>query len=399
MSTVPVLVERQRDRTLQTVCLTFGRGQRDEPAALSGLAHLVEHLFHCRRSAGSGRFFESLRDAGAICNAYTGADYVQFWVSVPPAGLSRWATIVRRQIIDPVHEPSTVARELDVIAQEVASKVTHHPQRGFSFHHNRPALFDDFANAHSGFLDNPALRDLAPGELDQWYRWYLDPAVAALATVGPLSVADATAALGPLIDALDGHVVEALDEPRPHQLSGPRVVRIERADDSPQARAVCFPIVRTDRWLTDLAVHQVLAAILGQGGTRSLLGRQAPRHSTVSARVGINGNPNEDRSPTCLTVESTGDTTWLPEALDRSLAELADGLEPAVVAVAARFVLTGALKRLDRPVWRTKEATWLRLFADASVDDYVAAVSSVDHDHVLAAAKALAHHSGREIML
>lgn len=390
-----ILGERQPGRALQTVCLTFGRGQRDEP--LPGLAHLVEHVFHCRGEAGSGRFFSSLRTAGAICNAYTGADYVQFWVSVPPAGLGRWARIARRQLADPVHAPDAVRRELDVIAQEVAIKVLRHPQRGFSVQYNRAALFDDEANAHCGFVDNPALRDLTPGDLDEAFRFFLDPAVAQVASIGPLEPAEVTERLSPLLEGLDGSAVP--DAPRPHELSGPRVVRIERADDSPHARAVCFPVVRTGRWLTDLAVAQVVAALLGQGGGRSLVGRRAPVGTSVTARAGISGDPNEDRSPTCLTVEATGETGWLPDALAQALGVLADGLDPAVVADAARWVRTGALKRFDRPVPRTRAATWLRIFAGASVGDYLGALSEVDSESVAKAAVELAAHGGREIVL
>ncbi|WP_410643337.1 insulinase family protein [Amycolatopsis sp. lyj-346] len=390
-----ILVERQPGRALQTVCLTFGRGQRDEP--LPGLAHLVEHVFHCRGEAGSGRFFSSLRTAGAICNAYTGADYVQFWVSVPPAGLGRWARIARRQLADPVHAPAAVRRELDVIAQEVAIKVLRHPQRGFSVQYNRAALFDDEANAHCGFVDNPALRDLTPGDLDGAFRFFLDPAVAQVASVGPLEPAEVGERLSPLLDVLDGSAVP--DAPRPHELSGPRVVRIERAEDSPHARAVCFPVVRTGRWLTDLAVAQVVAALLGQGGGRSLAGRRAPAGTSVTARAGISGDPNEDRSPTCLTVEATGETEWLPDALAQALGVLAGGLDPAVVADAARWVRTGALKRFDRPVPRTRAATWLRMFAGASVGHYLDALSEVDSEGVAKAAVELAAHGGREIVL
>ncbi|HEX3649650.1 MAG TPA: insulinase family protein, partial [Pseudonocardiaceae bacterium] len=270
------MIERQRDRTLQTVCLTFARGQRDEPEALPGLAHFVEHLFHCRQKMGSGQFFASLREAGAICNAYTGADYVQFWVSLPPTELPKWTKIMHRQLTDPVPEPSTVRRELAVVAQEVASKVTRHPHRGFSFHHNRAALFADYANAHTGFLDNPALRDLTPDELRSWFHYFLDPTVATIASIGPLPADQATAELVPLLDT----TTEPLG-PRPHQLTRPRTVHIDRAEDSPHAVAVCYPVVHTGRWLTDLAVHQVVAAILAQGGSRSLLGRQGP----VTGRV------------------------------------------------------------------------------------------------------------------
>ncbi|GAB3165644.1 hypothetical protein GCM10027258_88750 [Amycolatopsis stemonae] len=390
-----IVVERQRGRALQTVCLTFGRGQRDEP--LPGLAHLVEHVFHCRGRAGSGQFFASLRTAGAICNAYTGADYVQFWVSVPPAGLGRWARIARRQLADPVHEPAAVRRELDVIAQEVALKVLRHPQRGFSVQYNRAALFDDEPNAHTGFVDNPALRELTPGDLDRAFRFFLDPAVAQVASVGPLGPDDVAEQLSPVLDVLDGSAVPGA--PRPHEPSGPRVVRIGRADDSPHARAVCFPVVRSGRWLTDLAVAQVVAALLGQGGARSLVGRHAPAGTSVTARVGISGDPNEDRSPTCLTVEATGEPDWLPDALGSALGVLAGGPGPEVVADAARWVRTGALKRFDRPVPRTRAATWLRMFAGASVGDHLAALSDVDGERVAKAAVELAAHGGREIVL
>jgi hypothetical protein len=119
----------------------------------------------------------------------------------------------------------------------------------------------------------------------------------------------------------------------------------------------------------------------------------------VTARVGINGDPNEDRSPTCLTVETVGSTEWLRAALFEALGELAGGLDPAVVTAAARWVHTGVLKRFDRPVPRTRSVTWLRLFAGGSVDDYLDAVCSVRSGQLAEAAVALTDHGGREIRL
>lgn len=395
-------VAPQRTRSLQSVCLTFPVGQRDEPPGLEGLAHLVEHLFHCRDEVGASAFFRSMQLRGVNANAYTGADYLQFWAALPPESVSDWACGVGERLLHPRWQADTVARELEVIRHEVESKVEKHPHRGFSFHHTRPALFADHANAHAGFLDNPHLRDLSTGELVEHYRDLLDPATAVLSTVGPMTDGEADAALRPLLDHLP-EGPRAPRAPRRFQLAGPGPRVIVPLAGSPAACALTFPIVCPPEgsWSRTLAANQLLATLLAQRGDQSAVVTRAGM--TATARVGINTDAAEDRSPSCLTVSVVGprgsDLSWFPDAVRTALADPMSVCDPYRLSAARSYLLVGLARKVENGVARARVSAWLRLFAGTTPEGYARVVSTITGDEVDAAARRLLAHAGTEVSL
>jgi predicted Zn-dependent peptidase len=389
----------QPTRTLQTICLTFGRGQRDEGAGREGLAHLVEHLFHCRGDLGTGQFFSRLAGQGAVANAYTGADYIQFWAAVPVDGLPAWARTVAQQLTAPDWSRSTVIREHQVIGQEVASKVTDHPHRGFCFQHVRTALFADHQNRHAGFIDNRQLLDLTMAQLHEAFDWYLDPGLLTVTSVGPLGYDEVAAEIvGPLLPA--AATSPGLAVGRSHRLGEPNPIRLERDPRSPHAEAVVFPVELSDGDPTAVAAHQVIAALLAQG-RGSMLARHAPPGALLTARLGIGSDPNEDRSPSSLSVESTVRTAtdhgWLRPRLDELLNS--GRPEPGQVHRARQYVLHGTQAKFETALQLARSTAWLSLWGRGGIQDYLAALEEVEVSDLEPILDRLRRHGGTVISL
>ncbi len=389
----------QPSRTLQTICLTFPRGQRDEEAGQEGLAHLIEHLAHCRGDVGSSQFFAGLSSQGAVANAYTGADYVQFWVAVPEGGVRGWVSATADQLYAPTWSRTALVREHQIIGHEVDSKVAQHPHRGFSFHHVRHALFADHANGHAGFVHNDALLDLSMGDIADAFAAYLRRETLIVTSVGPMQ-RDAVEAevVGPLLGTTGAGGPQATA--RPYSPADPRVTQLDRHARSPYAQAVTFPVELTARHAGTAAAQHVAAALLGQG-RGAALAAGAPRGASLTARVGFGGDPNEDRSPSCLTIETTvpaaSDRDWLSQRV-RDYLSTAD-VQPQQVSRARQYVLNGILVKFETALQFARTAGWLDRWAHTSVDVYIAALKQVDGDDVVAVLRSMSAHGGSVINL
>lgn len=395
-------VTQQRSRSLQSVCLTFPMGQRDELPGAEGVAHLVEHLFHCRGEVGASGLFESMQLRGINANAYTGADYLQFWAAIPPENLSEWAAEVAMRLLEPTWSGATIRRELAVIGHEVASKVENHPHRGFSFHHTRSALFSDHANRHAGFVNNKKLYDLDPEEIEAHFRRMLDPHSAILATVGPMSRDEAAHGLRAVTD----HLVVGADEghgPRAYQLGRSRRHVIKAAPQSPTGSALTFPVScsRKQDWGHVLATHQLLATILAQMGDRSLV--VGGDGLAVTARVGINTDAIEDRSPTCLTVSAVGphgtQLDWFPDRVRTALTDREKMGELDRLEAARSYLLVGLARKVENGVSLARVTALTKLFASTTPERYAKCVEELTVDDITAAASRLSSHGGSEVTL
>ncbi len=95
-------------------------GSADEPAELSGIAHLLEHV--CWVSGGGSDPRLRIEDRGGTTNAGTLRDYTRFYASVPAADFSAALSALADMALRPDFDPRIIARERKVIAEEVAAR-------------------------------------------------------------------------------------------------------------------------------------------------------------------------------------------------------------------------------------------------------------------------------------
>jgi zinc protease len=94
-------------------------GGSDDPRMRSGLAHVVEHLLHQHGDGKEGTpLHRDAREAGAILNAHTSADFTTFELDAPRDRFAPLAERYLRMITSPDWADMNLGRELGVVRTE-----------------------------------------------------------------------------------------------------------------------------------------------------------------------------------------------------------------------------------------------------------------------------------------
>jgi predicted Zn-dependent peptidase len=108
---------------LQTVALSVvaGRGARFEDAARSGWSHLLEHMvFKGAGGRSAQAIVEVIEAEGGHINAATGYERTSFQVRALQGGLDLGSAVIADLVLRPHMEAADLAREKQVVAQEIA---------------------------------------------------------------------------------------------------------------------------------------------------------------------------------------------------------------------------------------------------------------------------------------
>src|SRR5947208_2573745 len=108
---------------LQTVALSVvaGRGARAEDEARSGWSHLLEHMVFKGAGGRSARqIVEVIEAEGGHINAATGYERTSFQVRALAGGLGLGLSVIADLMLRPTLDPEDLAREKQVVAQEIA---------------------------------------------------------------------------------------------------------------------------------------------------------------------------------------------------------------------------------------------------------------------------------------
>ena len=95
-------------------------GSRSEPAGLSGLAHMVEHMVFKGAGARDARAIaESIEDVGGMLNAWTSRDQTVFHARTLPDDVPLALSLIADLVRDPHLAEDELAREKQVILSEL----------------------------------------------------------------------------------------------------------------------------------------------------------------------------------------------------------------------------------------------------------------------------------------
>ncbi|SHI08585.1 M16 family metallopeptidase [Streptomyces sp. 3214.6] len=180
-------------RSCASLCITHGGGHRAEPWDKPGIAHLVEHLALDVSDSSPTGHLHRVQALGGVVNAYTGRDYTQFFSSFPIHALPAICDAEAARLADPTTTPANTERQLRIIRQEVLSRLR--GNGGFPDIYMPAELYANPANAHSGFLDNQDLQEVANEELTSYLRATTAPKNTTVTLVTPQRIEQALACL------------------------------------------------------------------------------------------------------------------------------------------------------------------------------------------------------------
>ena len=121
---VTLMVQRVRTAPAVAIVTYVRAGFLDEPDALSGASHVLEHMiFKGTPTVPSGEFARRTKALGGALNAYTSYDRTVYYVTVPAENAEPALALQADAVRNPSIDADELHRELGVIVQEARRKL------------------------------------------------------------------------------------------------------------------------------------------------------------------------------------------------------------------------------------------------------------------------------------
>lgn len=166
----------------------YNVGARDEDPALTGMAHLMEHLMFSGDIDGGAAFDDILEQAGGTSNAWTSSDFTCFYEILPAVNAATAFWLESRRMSTPVFSPRDLEIQRSVVTEEFKQQCLNvpygdidHLMRRLAYvdHPYRwPVIGDDISHLSRMTIDH--LRD--------FHRRFYSPANAVVAVTGNISL-------------------------------------------------------------------------------------------------------------------------------------------------------------------------------------------------------------------
>ncbi|MGK2949599.1 MAG: M16 family metallopeptidase [Acidimicrobiales bacterium] len=353
-------------------------GGRDEPAALAGASHFLEHLLFKGTEARSAKqMAEAVDCVGGEMNAFTAREHTAYYARLPHAQVRMGLELLGDVLTAPALRPHEVDAERQVIVEEILMNLDSPEDQVHTL--LAQALFPDHPLGREVLGELPTVeavtRDEIAGFFDHWYR----PATMVVAAAGRLDHAEVVDAVAASMGHRSGGLVPERAAPGPLE---PSVAIVH--DDTEQAH-LCLGwrslhSRHPDRWALAVA-NQILG-----GGMASRL-FQAVREERGLA-YSVYSHPTAYDDAGHLTVYCGTAPKRAGEALsviDAVLAEIsADGVTDHELAVAAGYLEGSMLLGLEDSGGRMGRLGRSLMQRDdiVTIDEHVARVRAVTPDDV-----------------
>ena len=119
-SGVRVITEHMPEARSVSMGMWFGVGSRDEPQAIAGASHFLEHLLFKGTADRSARSIAMAIDAvGGEMNAYTSREHTAYYLRLPVAELEAGLELLSDVVSRPAFRPDEFEAEREVIVEEL----------------------------------------------------------------------------------------------------------------------------------------------------------------------------------------------------------------------------------------------------------------------------------------
>lgn len=188
-----VIVAENRDVPLVSYQLIYQVGSKDEPAGMTGFAHLFEHLMFEGSEHAPGSFLEHMTRAGATnLNAYTSTDRTTYHATLPTGSLD-YALFMESDrmghFCDSISQ-SSLDQQRRVVLNEKLETESGPYGKLYEFK-SRGCFPAEHPYAHTVIGEKADLVSATLGDVQRWFRKYYTPSNAVLALCGDIDLATA----------------------------------------------------------------------------------------------------------------------------------------------------------------------------------------------------------------
>jgi zinc protease len=312
--------------------LWYRTGSADEPAALSGVAHFLEHLlFKATDTMAAGEFSSTVAANGGSDNAFTSYDYTAYFQRVAADRLGLMMQMEADRMNNLALTQGDIETERQVILEERSQRVDSDPN-AIAAEQMRAA---QFLNHRYGTPIIGWRHEMEMLELDNvrdFYDLYYSPNNATLVVAGDVDPAEVLALAEQHYGALPAEpgLPPRLRAAEPPQLAERRVIYTDERVSQPYLTRSYIAPERNTGAQTDAAALLYLAQILGGSSFTSVLGQKLTFETDIALFTGAGYDGSSlDPSTFSITVVPAEGVT-LQEAEDAMDAALAAFMETGV---------------------------------------------------------------------
>ena len=179
-----VVVREDRRAPSVVHMLWYRSGAMDEPAGVTGVAHVLEHMmFKGTRKVGPGEFNARVAALGGRDNAFTSRDYTAYFQQIPPAHLGTVMSLEADRMKNLALTDEDFLREIEVIKEERRLRTDDRP-RALVHEQLMATVFQahPYHNPIIGWMTN--LVTMTAQDARNWYKSWYAPNNAYLVVVG-----------------------------------------------------------------------------------------------------------------------------------------------------------------------------------------------------------------------
>ncbi len=196
-----VLLRRDTSAPVVAIVTHVKAGYFDETDDVSGIAHVLEHMFFKgTERRGVGEISKETKASGGYLNAHTIYDQTVYYTVLPSSGFAAGLEIQADAYANSVIDAAELSKELEVIIQE-AKRKTDNPS-AVSVETMFEILHDEHRMRRWRIGHEEPLRKLSRDDLMKFYRNFYRPSNTILSIVGNVEVDDAMERVNELYGSL-----------------------------------------------------------------------------------------------------------------------------------------------------------------------------------------------------
>ncbi len=268
------------------VNILYDTGARDESPALTGIAHLFEHLMF-GGSANVADFSAEIEAAGGSDNAWTSNDFTNFYEILPAQNVETAFWVESDRMLAPSLDSHTLDVQRNVVIEEFKQQCLNRPY-GDMAHYLRQMLYGD-SHPYGWPVIGKEPAHVASVTVDDARRWFYDhygPDNAVLAVAGNISFEEVERLAHKWFGPIPSRKIAARQLPRPTFPAGEVTRRVE--GDVPQtAVVIAYPMAaygKADYFAAD-TITDLLSAGRSSRFYRNLLMGEDGLFSEIDASI------------------------------------------------------------------------------------------------------------------
>ncbi len=312
-----VIVKPDRRAPVVVSQLWYKVGSSDEPAGLTGVSHVLEHMmFKGSERLAPGEFSRIIAELGGRENAFTSKDYTAYYQQLEKSRLPVSFELEAERMRKLRLPDDEFQKEVKVVMEERRLRTDDRPE-GLLYEQFMATAYQvhPYRNPIIGWMDD--LKKLRVEELKDWYRRWYAPNNATLVVVGDVEPRAVFALANKYFGAIPRAEVAPNAAPAEPPQRGTRRTRVAAPAEVPSILlGFHVPQFRTGREWEPYAL-EVLAGVL-DGGNSARFARELVREQQIANNADADYG-SVARYPGMFTISATPARGHDSEELERAL--------------------------------------------------------------------------------